>query len=164
MDIWSRKKGKNFRQKKNGFYHREYGFPELRILGYRPPRAPDRPWAFQRGIPPLVVYRGTPGPDPPNPGFGQNPVFSGLEAIFVVFPTFPFWRPFSSFPGNFQTKSCLFAAEKYKYYPLRRSNNFWKNLTARHCFSVLWFVFCAELLVKTFHRTNENFHIFELGF
>jgi hypothetical protein len=30
-------------------------------MTYPPPRAPDRPWAFRRGIPPAVVYRGAPG-------------------------------------------------------------------------------------------------------
>ena len=36
------------------------GLVQLTIPGYPRRRAPDRPWAFRRPSPPLVVYRGTP--------------------------------------------------------------------------------------------------------
>jgi hypothetical protein len=60
LDISPRKKrGANFRTF-SCFQGRKDGVSWLRKMGYPPPRAPDRPWAFRRGIPPSVVYRGTP--------------------------------------------------------------------------------------------------------
>jgi hypothetical protein len=61
------------------------GWNELTILGYPLKRAPDRPWAFRRVSPPLVVYRGT-------PFWGS---FLGSETSFA--PIFTFWRTFAVF-------------------------------------------------------------------
>lgn len=51
---------KKTRKKKRVWNSLKLGLVELTIPGYPRRRAPDRPWAFRRPSPPLVVYRGTP--------------------------------------------------------------------------------------------------------
>lgn len=59
-DIWPREREIFKSKKKTRFQRRKDGVSWLRKMGYPGKRAPDRPWAFRRGIPPAVVYRGTP--------------------------------------------------------------------------------------------------------
>jgi hypothetical protein len=79
-DIWPRETGIFKSKKKTRFQRGIPGDAQLRKMGYRGKRAPDRPWAFRRGIPPAVVYRGTPP---------ENRFFLGISGFFWIFRIFP---------------------------------------------------------------------------
>ena len=79
FDISPRKNPENFRKKPLFILYRKHGVTRLRKVGTPSKRAPDRPWAFRRGIPPAVVYRGTP---PKYRGQSRNP---WIFCFFLLF-------------------------------------------------------------------------------
>ncbi len=85
----------------------------VRILGYRGPCPPDRPWAFRRQTPPSVVYRGTLG----KPGI---PGFSAPGAIFVGNPGFPVLEPKSRPRSHFSSPEA-----KSEHFSGPRSGRIW---------------------------------------
>ena len=88
-DISPRETGIFKSKKKTRFQRGNLGNAQLRKMGYQGKRAPDRPWAFRRGIPPSVVYRGAP------PELGLASPIPGFPLDFATFPVFAYislWR------------------------------------------------------------------------
>ena len=103
-DISPRETGIFKSKKKTRFQRGNSGNAQLRKMGYQGKRAPDRPWAFRRGIPPSVVYRGAPrelGLASPNPGFPLLFLFSRTfpSGEHVLAPNPPARASQAHFPG-----------------------------------------------------------------
>ena len=143
----------NLKKKRLFFFGKknvEYRGSEVPDLGYPLSRAPDRPWAFHHASPYKVVYRGTLGSD----NFCGLGVPSGvLDPRSRIWPKTPgiacfglIWPPLAktrTLPSNRERTPILvtFAHNRSFLVALRSENNFWKNTSARDCFSfvVVWF-------------------------
>ena len=104
FDISPREKSRKKFRKKTRFQRGNYGVAQLRIMGYPGKRAPDRPWAFRRGIPPAVVYRGTP------PKIGVQTPKSYFFLLFPKKPTFPGFSDICHYKSGFQDRFVRFWA------------------------------------------------------